>query len=76
MNLNLSPGLFWLNSQYRRVVLENFSQGGELIFSEAFYEDPEIRDFLAEKLGPNALQCFTGDVKGFDEPFTMWKVRV
>ena len=56
--------------------LQNFSQGGELIFSEAFYEDPEIRDFLAEKLGPNALQCFTGDVKGFDEPFTMWKVRV
>jgi class 3 adenylate cyclase len=56
--------------------LQNFSQGGELIFSEAFYEDPEIRDFLAGKLGPNALQCFTGDVKGFDEPFTMWKVRV
>jgi class 3 adenylate cyclase len=56
--------------------LPNFSQGGELIFSEAFYEDPEIRDFLAENVGPSALTCFTGDVKGFDEPFTMWKLRV
>jgi len=56
--------------------LPNFSQGGELIFSETFYEDPEIRSFLAENVGANALQCFTGDVKGFDEPFTMWKVRV
>ncbi len=56
--------------------LPNFSQGGELIFSEAFHEDPEIRDFLAQNVGSSALTCFTGDVKGFDEPFTMWKVRV
>jgi class 3 adenylate cyclase len=56
--------------------LQNFSQGGELILSEPFYEDPEIRDFLSENTGSNALQCFTADVKGFDEPFTMWKVRV
>jgi len=56
--------------------LPNFSQGGELILSEAFYEDPEIRDFLAQNIRASALQCFTGDVKGFDEPFTMWKVRV
>ncbi len=56
--------------------LPNFSLGGELIFSEAFYEDPEIRNFLAENVGPSVLQRFTGDVKGFDEPFTMWKLRV
>lgn len=56
--------------------LTGFSKGGELILSEAFYEDPEIRNFLAENVGPSALECFTGDVKGFDEPFTMWKVRV
>jgi class 3 adenylate cyclase len=56
--------------------LPNFSQGGELVLSEAFYEDLEIRNFLAENVGSNALQCFTGDVKGFDRPFTMWKVRV
>lgn len=56
--------------------LTGFSKGGELILSEAFYEDPEIRNFLAENVGPSALECFKGDVKGFDEPFTMWKVRV
>lgn len=56
--------------------LPNFSKGGELIFSETFYQDPEIQNFLAENVSTNALQCFTGDVKGFDEPFTMWKVRV
>ena len=56
--------------------LPNFSKGGELIFSEAFYQDPEIQSFLAENVSTSALQCFTGEVKGFDEPFTMWKVRV
>ena len=56
--------------------LPNFSKGGELIFSETFYQDPEIQNFLAENVSTNALQCFTDDVKGFDEPFTMWKVRV
>jgi class 3 adenylate cyclase len=56
--------------------LPNFSKGGELVLSESFYEDPEIRDFLAQNVGPSALTCFTGEVKGFDEPFTMWKVRV
>jgi len=56
--------------------LPNFSQGGELVFSEAFYEDPEIRDFLAKNVSSSTLQCFTGDVKGFDKPFTMWKVKV
>jgi class 3 adenylate cyclase len=56
--------------------LPNFSKGGDLIFSETFYEDPEIQNFLAENVSASAIQCFTGSVKGFDEPFTMWKVRV
>jgi class 3 adenylate cyclase len=56
--------------------LPNFSRGGELIFSEEFYEDLEIQQFLAQNAATNVLECFQGDVKGFDEPFTMWKVRV
>jgi class 3 adenylate cyclase len=56
--------------------LPNFSQGGELIFSEAFYDDPEIRSFIAENISPSALNKFTGELKGFDEPFTMWKLKV
>jgi adenylate cyclase len=56
--------------------LPNFSKGGELIFSEDFYNDPEIRNFVAENISPSALSQFTGDLKGFDEPFVMWKLRV
>jgi class 3 adenylate cyclase len=56
--------------------LPNFSRGGELILSETIYEDLEVTEFLAENAGPSALTRFTGDLKGFDEPFTMWKLRV
>ncbi len=56
--------------------LPGFSKGGELIFSEDFYSDPEIRDFIAKNISPSALSSFSGDLKGFDEPFTMWKLRV
>ena len=40
--------------------LPGFSQGGELIFSEAVQEDPEVREFLAETVKPAALSPFTG----------------
>jgi len=56
--------------------LPGFSKGGELIFSEEFYNDPEIRNFIAENIPPSALMQFTGELKGFDEPFKMWKLRV
>jgi class 3 adenylate cyclase len=56
--------------------LPGFSQGGELILSDDFYEDPEIRGFVAGNISPEALSRMTGELKGFDEPFTMWKLRV
>jgi class 3 adenylate cyclase len=56
--------------------LPGFSLGGELILSETFHDDPEIQDFLAQNIPPSALSQFIGDVKGFDEPFTMWRLRV
>ena len=56
--------------------LPNFSRGGELILSETICEDLEVAEFLAENIGPSALTRFTGDLKGFDEPFTMWKLKV
>ena len=56
--------------------LPGFSQGGELIFSEEFYNDPEIRDFIAGNIAPSALKQFSGELKGFDEPFRMWKLKV
>ena len=56
--------------------LPAFSQGGELIFSEEINNDPEVLQFLAENMKPGALSPFTANVKGFDEPFTMWKLQV
>jgi hypothetical protein len=56
--------------------LPGFSKGGELIFTEIFYEDPEVRDFIAKNVSPSALSTFSDELKGFDEPFTMWKLRV
>ncbi len=56
--------------------LPAFSQGGELVFTEEINDDPEVQQFLAKNMKLGALSPFTGNVKGFDEPFTMWKLRV
>ena len=56
--------------------MPGFSQGGELIFSEEIRNDPEVNEFLSQNARHNALSHFTGEVKGFDEPFTMWKLHV
>jgi class 3 adenylate cyclase len=56
--------------------LPGFSKGGELIFSDDFYNDPEIRDFIAKNVSPNTLSQFSGDLKGFDEPMKLWKLIV
>jgi class 3 adenylate cyclase len=56
--------------------LPGFSQGGELIFSEEFHNDPEIQDFIAQNVPSYALEQFTGELKGFDDPFKMWRARV
>ena len=56
--------------------LPGFSQGGELILSDEIHNDPEIHEFLTQSAKPDSVSCFTGDLKGFDEPFTMWRVRV
>jgi adenylate cyclase len=56
--------------------LPGFSQGGELILSDEMHNDPEIGEFLTQAAKPNSVSCFTGDLKGFDEPFTMWRVKV
>ena len=56
--------------------LPGFSQGGELILSEEFHGDPEIQDFLEQNAKLNSLSRFTGALKGFYEPFTMWRLTV
>ncbi|MGB8982675.1 MAG: DUF5939 domain-containing protein [Anaerolineales bacterium] len=56
--------------------LPGFSQGGELVLSEAIHDDPGVQDFLAQTARRNSLSRFTGNLKGFDEPLTMWRLLV
>jgi class 3 adenylate cyclase len=56
--------------------LPAFSQGGELVFTGEINDDPEVQQFLAENMKLGSLSPFTEKVKGFDEPFTLWKLRV
>jgi len=56
--------------------LPGFSQGGELILSDEIHNDPEIQDFLSQAAKPHSINYFTGNLKGFDEPFTMWRLKV
>ena len=56
--------------------LPAFSQGGEFVFTEAINDDPEVQQFLAENTKLGGLSPFTGNVKGFDESFTLWRLRV
>jgi class 3 adenylate cyclase len=75
--VNLNDRLDYFGSTVNMTArLPGFSKGGELIFTETFYEDPEIRDFISKNIPPSALSHFTGDLKGFDEEVTMWRLRV
>jgi class 3 adenylate cyclase len=56
--------------------LPAFSQGGELVFTEEINEDPEVQEFLAQNMKLSLVSPFSGNVKGFDEPFTLWRLRV
>jgi len=75
--VNLNDRLDYFGSTVNATArLPDFSRGGEFIFSETIYHDPEVTEFLAQNIKSSALNRFTGDLKGFDEPFTMWRLRV
>ncbi|HNB37622.1 MAG TPA: adenylate/guanylate cyclase domain-containing protein, partial [Anaerolineales bacterium] len=56
--------------------LPNFSQGGEVIFSEAIRYDPEIMEFLEKNAAPNSVIRFQGEIRGFDKMMDLWRIRV
>ena len=56
--------------------LPDFSQGGELVFTEEINDDPEVQEFLAKNTRLGTVSPFREMVKGFDQPFTMWKLKV
>lgn len=56
--------------------LPNFSTGGEIVFSEAIRNDPEVTEFLEKTATPNSLSRFQTEVKGYDEPLGLWRLKV
>jgi class 3 adenylate cyclase len=55
--------------------LPNFSQGGEVVFSTAVYNDPEVTAFLQETPG-GGLTYFHEKIKGYEEPFDLWRLKL
>jgi class 3 adenylate cyclase len=56
--------------------LPNFSVGGQAIFSESVYHDPEVQEFLEKNIQPNTLSRLQADIRGYDEPFSLWKMKM
>jgi class 3 adenylate cyclase len=56
--------------------LPDFSSEGELILSGTIRNDPEVQEFLEKNVQPNALSRFQAEIRGYDEPFELWRMRV
>ena len=57
--------------------LEKFSKGGDIIISDAVYNDPEVQDFLNEENNPLDLEMFGSTLKGYDdECFNLHRINL
>ena len=56
--------------------LPGFSNGGEVIFSEPIHSDAEAIRFLEKTARPNALTRFEAEIKGYEEPFQLWRMKI
>jgi len=56
--------------------LPNFSLGGEVIFSEPIRRDQEVIEFLEKNAPPNSLTRFQGDIRGYDQPLDLWRIKM
>jgi class 3 adenylate cyclase len=56
--------------------LSAFSSGGEAVLSQPIHDDPEVIAFLEKYARPNALRKFQTEVKGYDEPFDLWRLTL
>jgi class 3 adenylate cyclase len=54
--------------------LPGLAEGGEIIFSGEIKADPEVETWLNENR--QTPQGFQSAIKGFDEPFDLWKMRL
>jgi class 3 adenylate cyclase len=56
--------------------LPSFSNGGEAIFSEAIRNDPEALEYLEKNAPPNSLTRFQSELRGFDKPMDLWRLKI
>jgi len=56
--------------------LPHFSVGGEAILSEPVRNDPEVVEFLEKNAPPNSLTRFQSEIRGYDQPMDLWRVKV
>ena len=56
--------------------LPHFSSGGELVLSGEIRHDPEVSEFLAQNAAPNTVSRFQSELRGYDTPMEMWRVRI
>lgn len=56
--------------------LPNFSNGGEAIFTQAIRNDPEVMEYLEKNAPPNSLTRFQSELRGFDSPMELWRIKV
>jgi class 3 adenylate cyclase len=55
--------------------LPNFSTGGEVIFSDPIRFDPEARQFFEQTAAPGTLTGFQAEIKGYEEPIGLWRLK-
>jgi adenylate cyclase len=56
--------------------LPHFSNGGEAILSGVIRADQEVIEFLERNAQPNSLSRFESQIRGFDQPMDLWRIRV
>jgi class 3 adenylate cyclase len=56
--------------------LPHFSNGGEVIFSETIRDDPAVVDYLVRNGKFNSVTRFQTEIKGYEEPFPLWRMKI
>jgi len=56
--------------------LPHFSNGGEVIFSQSVRDDPEAIQFLEQNTPPNSVTRFQAEIKGYEETFPLWRLKI
>jgi class 3 adenylate cyclase len=56
--------------------LPDFSSGGEAVITGSIRKDPEAQEFFKKNIQPNTLARFQAELRGYDEPFELWKMKM